>query len=175
VTEINTNNPGIVNSSRFFNQRKPVHSVAAGVLFQQGLNRDIERGPIRSTSQRESPSTVFGVSTPGIPVYNGGMKSQRYTAKNSKQRTQPADAQVIGRMGGHTLVMDDGDINGENALFRLRTPKGHQITMNDSGDFFYITHANGQTWLEFGSRRHSRCVQYQLSKHTHSRRYQHAC
>jgi uncharacterized protein (DUF2345 family) len=53
-------------------------------------------------------------------------------------------------MGGHTLVMDDGDINGANALFRLRTPKGHQITMNDSGDFFYITHANGQTWLEFG-------------------------
>ena len=57
VTEINTNNPAFVNSSRFFDQRKPVHSVAAGVLFQQGLNRDIERGPIRSTSQRESPST----------------------------------------------------------------------------------------------------------------------
>jgi hypothetical protein len=53
-------------------------------------------------------------------------------------------------MGGHTLVMDDGDLDGNNALFRLRTPKGHQITMNDSGNFFYITHANGQTWLEFG-------------------------
>ena len=35
-------------------------------------------------------------------------------------------------------------------MFRLITPKGHQITMNDSGNFFYITHANGQTWLEFG-------------------------
>ena len=57
---------------------------------------------------------------------------------------------MIGRMGGHTLVMDDGDLEGNNALLRLRTPKGHQITMNDSGDFFYITHANGQTWLEFG-------------------------
>jgi hypothetical protein len=34
---------------------------------------------------------------------------------------------------------------------RLRTAKGHQITMSDTGDFFYITHANGQTWLEFGS------------------------
>jgi hypothetical protein len=53
-------------------------------------------------------------------------------------------------MGGHTLVMDDGDIDGKNALFRLRTAKGHQITMNDSGNFFYILHANGQTWLEFG-------------------------
>jgi hypothetical protein len=53
-------------------------------------------------------------------------------------------------MGGHTFVMDDGDIDGKNALFRLRTAKGHQITMNDSGNFFYILHANGQTWLEFG-------------------------
>jgi hypothetical protein len=47
--------------------------------------------------------------------------------------------------------MDDGDQDGKNALFRLRTPKGHQITMNDSDNFFYITHANGQTWLEFGA------------------------
>ena len=150
VTEINTNNPGIVNSSRFFDQRKPIHSVAAGVLFQQGLNRDTERGPIRSTSQRESPSTVFGVSTPGVPVYNGGMSPKDILQKIQNNELNPADAQVLGRLGGHTLVMDDGDINGENALFRLRTPKGHQITMNDSGDFFYITHANGQTWLEFG-------------------------
>jgi hypothetical protein len=63
---------------------------------------------------------------------------------------KPEDAQVISRMGGHTLVMDDGDIDGKNALFRLRTAKGHQIMMNDSGNFFYILHANGQTWLEFG-------------------------
>jgi hypothetical protein len=46
--------------------------------------------------------------------------------------------------------MDDGDLDGDNALFRLRTSKGHQITMSDTGNFFYITHANGQTWLEFG-------------------------
>jgi len=150
VTELNTNNPGIVNSSRFFDQRKPIHSVAAGVLFQQGLNRDLERGPIRSTSQRESPSTVFGVSTPGVPVYQGGMKPNDIRQKIQNNEIKPEDAGIIGRMGGHTLVMDDGDINGANALFRLRTPKGHQITMNDSGDFFYITHANGQTWLEFG-------------------------
>jgi uncharacterized protein (DUF2345 family) len=46
--------------------------------------------------------------------------------------------------------MDDGDLEGDNALFRLRTSKGHQITMSDTGNFFYITHANGQAWLEFG-------------------------
>jgi hypothetical protein len=78
------------------------------------------------------------------------MKPNDIRKKIQNNELKPADARVIGRMGGHTLVMDDGDLQGNNALFRLRTPKGHQITMNDSGDFFYITHANGQTWLEFG-------------------------
>jgi hypothetical protein len=119
-------------------------------MFQQGLNGDIERGPIRSSSQRETPSTVFGISTPGVPVYQGGMKPNDIRKKIQNNEIRPDQAQVIGRMGGHTLVMDDGDLEGNNALFRLRTPKGHQITMNDSGNFFYITHANGQTWLEFG-------------------------
>ena len=150
VAEINTNSTAAVNSARFFDQPKPVHSVAAGAFFQQGLNKDTERGPIQSTSQRETPSAVFGISTPGIPIYQGGMKPNDIKAKIQANELKPADAQVIGRMGGHTLVMDDGDQQGNNALFRLRTPKGHQITMNDSGNFFYITHANGQTWLEFG-------------------------
>jgi hypothetical protein len=150
VTEINTNNPAVVNNGRFFDQIKPVQSAVAAALFQQGLANDPERGPIQSSSQRETPSTVFGVSTPGIPVYQGGMKPNDIRQKIQNNELKPKDAQVIGRMGGHTLVMDDGDLNGNNALFRLRTPKGHQITMNDSGNFFYITHANGQTWLEFG-------------------------
>lgn len=150
VTEINTSNQAIVNNGRFFDQPKPVQAVVAGAMFQQGLANDPERGPIRSSSQRETPSAVFGISTPGIPIYQGGMKPNDIRQKIQNNELKPADAQVIGRMGGHTLVMDDGDLQGNNALFRLRTPKGHQITMNDSDDFFYITHANGQTWLEFG-------------------------
>jgi hypothetical protein len=79
------------------------------------------------------------------------MKPNDILQKIQNNEIKPEDARVIGRMGGHTLVMDDGDLTGANALFRLRTSKGHQITMNDSGNFFYITHANGQTWLEFGA------------------------
>lgn len=150
VTEINTNNTAIVNSGRFFDQDKPVQAVVAGAMFQQGLSNDPERGPIKSSSQRETPSSVFGISTPGQPVYQGGMDPKDIRKKIQNNEITPDQAQVIGRMGGHTLVMDDGDLEGKNALFRLRTPKGHQITMNDSGNFFYITHANGQTWLEFG-------------------------
>jgi len=151
VTEINVNNNEIFNSPTFFNQQKPVHSYVAAVLFQQGLINDPERGPIRSSSQRETPSAVFGVSTPGQPIYQGGMKPDDIRQKINDGSITPGQAQVIGRVGGHTLVMDDGDLEDNNQLFRLRTSKGHQITMSDSGNFFYIVHSNGQTWLEFGA------------------------
>lgn len=62
----------------------------------------------------------------------------------------PAAANVIGRRGGHSLVMDDGDLNGNDNLVRIRTAKGHQITMSDDGDCFYICHASGQAWIEMG-------------------------
>lgn len=46
--------------------------------------------------------------------------------------------------------MDDGDLGGKNSLIRIRSAKGHQITMSDDGNCFYIAHGNGQVWLEFG-------------------------
>lgn len=150
VTELNTANQALDNSSRFFDAARPVQSVVAAAMFQQGVAEDIERGPIRSSSQRESPSAVFGVSTPGTAIYQGGLTPTDLRQKLNAGEVKPAELQVIGRMGGHTMVMDDGDIDGNNQLFRLRTAKGHQITMNDSGNFFYILHANGQTWIELG-------------------------
>jgi len=150
VIEINTNNTDLFNSPRFFDGIKPVQGVVAQALLQQGLITDNERGTINSSSQRESPSAVFGISTPGIPVYSGGMKPNDIRTKLNAGTLSPGDAKVIGRVGGHSLVMDDGDLEGNNALLRLRTSKGHQITMSDTGNFFYIIHANGQTWLEFG-------------------------
>jgi hypothetical protein len=127
-----------------------VHSYVAGILFQQGLINDQIRGSIGSSSQRETPSAVFGVSTPGIPIYQGGMSPNDIRTKLDAGEIKPSQAKVIGRVGGHSLVMDDGDLDGDNALFRLRTSLGHQITMSDTGNFFYIVHANGQAWLEFG-------------------------
>jgi uncharacterized protein (DUF2345 family) len=151
VTEININNEAIYNDPRFYDGIKPVHSYVAQGLFQQGLINDIERGTITSSSQRETPSSVFGISTPGTPIFQGGMKPNDIRQKLNEGSIKPSDARVIGRVGGHSLVMDDGNLEGDNAMLRLRTSKGHQITMSDTGNFFYIIHANGQTWLEFGA------------------------
>ena len=150
VTEINDYNTAISDNPRFFDQIKPVQSVVAAVLFQQGLDRDLIRGPIRSSIQRESPSTVYGISTPGKAIYNGGLDTKTIRGKLERGELKPQDIKVVGRQGGHTFVMDDGDLDGADTLIRIRTAKGHQITMSDDGDCFFIIHANGQTWMEFG-------------------------
>ena len=149
VTEINTRNLEITENPRFFDQTKPVHSFVATAIFQQGLIEDNQRGPITSNSQRETPSSVFGISTPGRPIYQGGLQDS--DIESTINTAKPEDLKIIGRRGGHSLVMDDGDLSGRDNLVRIRTAKGHQITMSDDGDFFYIIHANGQTWIELGS------------------------
>jgi hypothetical protein len=150
VTEINPNNSKIDDNPQFFNQPKPVHSFLAAEMFQQGTLGDQQRGPIGSTSQRESPSAVFGLSTPGRPVYQGGLTESDIKSRIASGSIAAADINVIGRKGGHSIVLDDGDLQGNDKLVRIRTADGHQITMSDDGNFFYIIHANGQTWLEFG-------------------------
>jgi hypothetical protein len=154
VTEINNSNQAITDNPKYFDQPKPVHSYVAGVLFQQGLINDPIRGSIGSTSQRESPSGCYGISTPGRAIYLGGIGGGTEGDASVNPQTlagaPPSAADVIGRRGGHSLVMDDGDLQGKDNLIRIRTSKGHQITMSDDGNCFYITHANGQAWIELG-------------------------
>jgi hypothetical protein len=154
VTEINPANPAIAKNPKYFDQPKPVHSYVAGILFQQGLINDPIRGTIGSTSQRESPSSCYGLSTPGRAIYldgiGGGTDGDADVDANELKNKPSTAANVIGRRGGHSIVLDDGDLNGEDNLIRIRTSKGHQITMSDDGNCFYICHANGQTWVELG-------------------------
>jgi hypothetical protein len=150
VTEINPNNSKIDDNPQFFNQPKPVHSFLAAEMFQQGTLADPQRGPIGSTSQRESPSAVFGLSTPGRAVYQGGYTESKIKDRIADGSITAADINIIGRKGGHSIVLDDGNLEGDDQLVRIRTAGGHQITMSDDGNFFYIIHANGQAWMEFG-------------------------
>jgi len=149
VTNINTNNPGIANTGKFLTDAKPVHSYVASILAQQGLIRDPIRGVIGSSAQRESPSRVgWGVSTPGRPIYEGGFTDE--TIAKAATSGKSTGLKVVARRGGHTLVMDDGDILGRDQLVRLRSSLGHQILMSDDGQCLHIIHANGQSWIELG-------------------------
>jgi hypothetical protein len=150
VTNINTNNTSVNNSSKFLNAAKPVHSYQSSIYSQQGLIRDSLRGPITSSALRESPSRVgWGVSTPGRPIYQGGYTDSTIK-KAALEGADPKQLKIISRRGGHTIVMDDGDVNGKDQLIRLRTALGHQILMSDDGQTLFIVHSNGQSYIELG-------------------------
>ena len=148
VTNLNENNGDIADGAGFLTAPKPVHSYVASIYSQQGLIRDPIRGPITSSAQRESPSRVgWGVSTPGRPIYEGGFTDD--TLVNNLDGNSQS-LKVISRRGGHSIVMDDGDIIGKDQLIRLRTALGHQILMSDDGQCLHIIHSNGQAWIELG-------------------------
>lgn len=151
VVEINSENPALYEDTRFWTQTKPVHSWVYTTIYNQGLLGDPIRGPITSSAQRESPSTVYGISTPGRPIYQGGITDDTIKERINSGTLNVRELNVEGRRGGHSLVMDDGDLRGRDNLIRIRSSKGHQITMSDEADCFYIVHANGLTWIELGS------------------------
>jgi hypothetical protein len=147
VVEFNENNKDSVSSPQFYNLPKPVHTVQYNILKNQGLDRDPIRGSTTSSSQRETPSHVFGISTPGRPM-NDPADDGQYEAKLNSGEIDKEYFRVKSRKGGHTFVMDDGATLGEDQLVRLRTAKGHQVLMHDTANNLYISHADGTSWIE---------------------------
>ena len=149
TTEFNENaNDAFV--PEFYTNPKPIHEFQANILFKQGLDRDNVRGGISSNSQRESPSQVFGISTPGRSLDTDPADDPNYVAKLAAGNINPTEYAVKARKGGHTFVMDDGDNNGDNQLIRLRTAGGHQILMHDTENLMYISNSEGSVWIELG-------------------------
>jgi hypothetical protein len=128
--EFNENDPANMTGA-FLTNKLPVHEPQAEIIINQGLDTDRVRGAISSSSMRDAPSKVFGISTPGRAPDGGVMPKVR--------------------LGGHTFVMDDGDNSGTDQLIRLRTAGGHQILMNDSEQILYIANGAGTAWIEFGN------------------------
>lgn len=124
---------------------KPVHPFADR-LVEQGLLLDTIRGVTSSSARREAPSAVFGISTPGPVDPDGKKGALGYTNDNTAKKQFP-----VSRLGGTQFVMDDGDINGENELVRIRTRTGHQILMHNSQDLIYIANSKGSAWIELTS------------------------
>src|ERR1044071_423184 len=87
-------------------------------LTDAGLIGDPVRGCGTSSSTRESPSRVRGMETPGDPDST---------------------------MAGHQIIMDD---HPDSQLVRLRTSKGAQLLLSDTGDFIYMSTQTGKSWVQ---------------------------
>ena len=148
VVEFNENISSNKTNPNFYNSPKPIHEVQYAVLKQQGLEKDNVRGTISSSSQRETPSHVFGISTPGRPHLNDPADDPNYINKLNLGTITEEYYKVKSRKGGHTFVMDDGAVLGQDQLVRLRTAQGHQILMHDTEETIYISHAKGNSWVE---------------------------
>jgi hypothetical protein len=152
--------------------KKPKHPFAA-VLEASGLLKDDIRGITTSSARRETPSMVFGISTPGPLDKASGAKQGTIGKKD-----HPIKNAYVSRKGGSTFVMDDGDDKfvraqsakvaapkyiaveqgqtpgdadhtiPHNELIRIRTRTGHQILMHNSEDLIYISHGSGNSWIE---------------------------
>ena len=122
------------------NVKLPIHPFADD-LKNQGLITDQVRGTTTSSARRESPSSVFGISTPG-----------RRDQSSPDRLVGPRDSvrkEKVNRLTGHTFVLDDGDSEGTNQLIRLRSASGHQILLHDTEGVVYIANGSGNAWMEF--------------------------
>ena len=131
---------------------RPVHTPLAESLLAQGLIKDKIRGITSSSARRETPSQVFGISTPGPIDFEGQFAAPNTDSVNRHGKIGEKFAHS--RLGGHSFVMDDGtpSIEGktpiENELIRFRTRKGAQVLLHDSENTVYIINSTGTAWVE---------------------------
>jgi hypothetical protein len=146
VGDFNDKNP-VTAKSDWIKNLRPINAAATVQLIRAGLDKDITRGAITSSVQRDPVSSVFGFNSPGRPIPSQDTKniSNLNQQVSTGTFTPPT---VTARLNGHSLVLDDGDIYGKNNLVRLKTAAGHQIMMNDSEGFVYISNATGTAWVE---------------------------
>ncbi len=116
----------------------PVNDLLSDQMLKQGLVQDPVRGPITSSARRESPSRVFGISTPG--AIRSDSRLLKIGLDGTSVRTD--------RNPGHSFVMDDGDLNDKNQLTRIKTASGHQILMHDTEGTVYIANGSGKAFIE---------------------------
>ena len=144
---------------------RPVHVPQTETLITQGLITDAVRGTTSSSARRETPSQVFGISTPG-PIDFEGQKIGKREAINRHGKIYNDSSDEFdfsrvahSRLGGHSFVMDDGTprfregnqdkTSIENELIRLRTRSGAQVLLHNTKDLVYIINNSGTAWIEF--------------------------
>lgn len=148
VAEFNDRDQTLDGKPTWYQNSKPMHQVQYDIFKDEGLDFDYLRGPINSSSQRDIPSATYGISTPGRPNPDPAFDDPNFASSAKSGKLTDADLTPKNRKGGHTFVMDDGDLLGNNNLLRLRTSGGHQIMMHDTGKFIYISNSSGTAWIE---------------------------
>ena len=129
TTEYNKNDQA--NVSPHIPVVRPYHKRQFERMSVTAALEDPYRGWTTSSASRETPSAVYGMSTPGSVDQDAEGWERTYK-----------------RAGGHQFVMDDGDKDGNNRLIRLRARGGAQLLIHDTLGFVYICNKMGTAWVE---------------------------
>jgi len=146
TTNISRINTKLTDDNAF--RYRPIHTPQTDVLIKQGLEKDDVRGHTSSSARRETPSQVFGISTPGPIDFEG----QQTNIKESINRhgivygtnnplDNPRKPQI--RVGSKVVTPIT------NELIRLRTRSGAQLLLHNTEELVYITNTSGTAWIEF--------------------------
>ena len=173
VAEANRRANALEENTEIDKVKRAVHPIADHFL-EEGLLEDDVRGVTYSTSRRNVPSSVYGISTPGPLDRRDGAK-KTFIGKSDSQSPVPVP---VSRLGGSQFVMDDGDdryqrrttaseggydyadtLDGDageptipsDEYIRLRTRTGHQLLLHTSEDLIYIGNSRGTSWIEMTS------------------------
>lgn len=105
---------------------------------QSAANRDIKSipRPEHSTAPTFTPQGLDEDAQRGKPI------------TTSSLRETPTRAFGMNTPSGHSFFMDDGDEQGTNKMYRMRTAAGNMIMMNDDNGFVYVINAKGTAWIE---------------------------
>jgi hypothetical protein len=173
VAEANRRANALEENTEIDKIKRAVHPIADHFL-EEGLLEDDVRGITHSTSRRNVPSSVYGISTPGPLDRRSGAK-KTFIGKTDSQSPVPVP---VSRLGGSQFIMDDGDdryqrrttageggydyadtLDGDageptipsDEYIRLRTRTGHQLLLHTSEDLIYIGNSRGTSWIEMTS------------------------
>ena len=138
-------------------QTRPEDFFTQDTLVKQGLSDDRIRGLNNSSYMRESPAEIIGIASKGRRITTQG---QDFTLSYNQQIKNPdtADKTVLegllgptARRKGHSITLDDGDIDGNSNQIRLRTSTGHQLLLNDTEGVVYVGNSDGSCWVELSN------------------------
>ena len=138
-------------------QTRPEDFFTQDTLVKQGLSDDRVRGLNNSGYMRETPAEIIGIASKGRRITTQG---QDFTVTYNSQIKNPdtADKKILegllgptARRKGHSIALDDGDVDGNSNQIRLRTSTGHQILLNDTEGVVYVGNSDGSCWIELSN------------------------
>lgn len=154
---INDKEHDVTKITNFFSLERNVDTHKLSYLTKQGLQDDMIRGISSSSYTRESPSEIIGITSKGRRINRQGIDLKEDSSLIETLRTAPetlSKEQIsllrtpLARNPGHAIILDDGDLEGNNHLIRIRSANGHQILLHDTEELIYIGNSSGTVWIQ---------------------------